>query len=79
MARAASLEQQLAAATRQYDSDLLAAEQLAVAAREAALVAAQQEFAARVAQMREVHERELAAADERLAAVRLDLQVRHGV
>lgn len=76
MARAASLEQQLAAAARQYDSDLLAAEQLAVAAREAALVAAQQEFAARVAQMREVHERELAAADERLTAVRLDLQVR---
>ncbi|PNH06715.1 Zinc-metallopeptidase, peroxisomal [Tetrabaena socialis] len=66
--RAASLERQLTEAVRQYDNDLLAAEQLAVAARESALAAAQGEFQERSAQAAAAYAVQLAEAEGRVAA-----------
>ncbi|EFJ50769.1 hypothetical protein VOLCADRAFT_88626 [Volvox carteri f. nagariensis] len=65
MSHAASLEHQLAEARQQYNTDLLAAEQLAVEAREAALAAARRDFESRCAAMRAAHEAELEAARRR--------------
>ncbi|GLC54697.1 hypothetical protein PLESTB_000896500 [Pleodorina starrii] len=74
MSRAVSLEHQLTEARRQYDSDLLAAERLAVAARQAALAAAQAEFERRCRALREAHEGEMEAARRREAELQTALE-----
>lgn len=76
MLRVSTLEHQRAEARHQHDSDLLAAEQRAVAAREAALAEAQREFEMHCAELAKVHAAELADVERRDVELQEALKVR---